>query len=131
MDVFRYRCADIMDENLFKNIKKLNQINNLYHPVDFLIVPSFTEKPWILSGTVEYISRQCNTTVVYVNNYSELSRPEIFISGVKQKIIGPKKNPIGENAPDIYLFDLNLAEIRKARLSSETVSLYHYGELGS
>jgi predicted amidohydrolase len=115
-------CIDIMDGNLWENIKKLNSIKSLYHPIDLIIVPSYTDNPSELAGICSRVSYYSKTCVAYVNAAINNSPPNVFICGVEldaDKIIAHKQS----NYPSIYIYNIDIAGLRNDRLNSLDIDI--------
>lgn len=114
-------CVDFLDANLHYNLKKLNRKGSLYHPVDFLIIPSYTDNPNLFHQACKKVSSDSNMCIIYVNNFSGDMSPEVFLGG--EKMDCEKSDDLGQDIPPIYLYDLDLINVRMRRLFGDDVEI--------
>jgi hypothetical protein len=115
-------CIDFVDMNLHYNLNRLNERGSLFHPIDFAIIPSYTDESCMFYKLCRNVSLRSNMCVIYINNFPNENSPQIFIGGEKiitREIVEPTK----ENYPKIYLYDMDLIKIREKRLFGENVKI--------
>jgi hypothetical protein len=108
-------CIDAQDQNLIKNISVANRSDNLYKPIDIIVVPSYTDEPNTIYSNCETLSITTRTCVVYVCDSTFGHHSALFINGVKIKEPDIKKIK-RPKLPIIYISKLDLFRLRSERL---------------
>jgi hypothetical protein len=68
--------------------------------------------------SIRRVSKDSNICIVYLNNFSELDPPKVFISGKEQADV--LRDP---GNPNIFIYNLDLKKIRKMRLFGESTEI--------
>ena len=108
-------CIDIYDQNLVGLLTKMNQKDKWYHPIDFLIVPAFTDDDNGMIRACQRCSKNANISIIYLNNFSNEKSPGIFISGVLDES--------WTASGLIHAYQIDLIKIRKQRLSGNKYTI--------
>ncbi len=113
-------CIDIRDRNLVDLLSMLNRKGSLYHPIDFLIVPSFSSNDKIMHQSIISVSLVSNLCIIYLNNFANADSPAVFLSGKRQSGVY-SDDP---DNPRIYLYNIDLIKIRRERLLAEKTDIF-------
>ncbi len=104
---------DILDNNLLHNIKILNYKNNIYKPVDLIIVPSFSDSPARFGEFCRNFSRNTQTYVLYVTDKRYGLHSNVYMCGKELK---PEVIRSDDNL-DIRTYDIDIATLRNMRIN--------------
>lgn len=115
-------CIDFLDANLHHNLKLLNKRGSLYHPIDFMIIPSYTDDSKRFNRLCEKVSRDSNMCIIYINNFSDTISPQVFLGGssIKERAEVPISS---DEHQKIYLYEIDLIKVRLQRLFGENVDI--------
>jgi len=103
-------CVDVQSEDVIKNFVVLNRADKIYSHVDFIIVPSYTDKPNEILKSCEILSDRSKTCVIYVGDASYGDNSAVFIGNNKIE----HKN-ISKTGLPINICKVDLCDIWKER----------------
>jgi hypothetical protein len=107
-------CIDVQDDRASNGLSVLNE-DNIYEPIDLVIVPSYTDDPGTIKRECCSLSVSTGTCTVFVPDWSYGDHCEIYVCGDEQRNDFEQIGRAGQYNGPVHTYSLDLAELRNRR----------------